>query len=428
MCPTKKILPNQFFSAPSKEALKKTYVGKHVAELPTPSLLIDRPVFAANCQRMLENAAKLKVDFRCHIKTHKTVEGTLLELGYGLDGNPYNATSKIVVSTLAEAWATLPLIQDKKIDNVLYGLPVAKLRLGELYEFSKVVPTLIVMTDSVEQIDAMVEFSRLQSIKWNIFIKVDVGTARAGRVYDSSELRLLIEHSLSADVREHVSIYGLYGHCGHSYKARDKAAAQECFVEEVKKTSYALKVIREIDLKLRPVVSVGATPTAHFASEIDSTQTLQSILGEDSCENLELHAGNYACCDLQQVGTGLVAEENTSLFVLAEVLSSYPQRNNFIPGEQLINAGCIALGREPGPFPGFGKIVDPLKYGQWIVKSVSQEHGILSPEQEDCSFIPYGTKVKILPQHACITAAAHGWYFAVENDVVVDVWLPTKYW
>lgn len=61
------------------------------------------------------------------------------------------------------------------------------------------------------------------------------------------------------------------------------------------------------------------------------------------------------------------------------------------------------------------------------MKSVSQEHVILAA-QGDCCFMPYGTMVKILLQHACITASAHVWCFIIKDNFVVDVWVPAELW
>lgn len=420
-------MASKYYNPPSKQRLCEEYVGKLVSDLPTPSVLIDRAVFATNCSRMLESAKKLQVQFRCHVKTHKTVEGCEYELGYGSGNNSLHTTSRIIVSTLSEAWAMLPLIESGKIQDILYGLPVAKLRLEELHKLSKVVPNLRLMVDSIDQINAITEFAKKNSCKWSVFIKVDVGTARAGLPYGSEALQNLFKHILSTEVSNYVSIFGVYGHSGHSYNTRDAESAEKFFFEELSKVNSAAESLRDLQPDLPITISIGATPTAHFSKRLKSSELIVSRFHGELAGDLELHAGNYACCDLQQVATGLVEEENTSLCLLAEVLTNYETRNGSSPGETLINAGALALGREPGPHPGFGKVIQPKEYGPWAVKSVSQEHGIMAPNGT-CEFIPYGTKVKILPQHACIAAGLQGWYFVIENDIVVDVWVPTKLW
>ena len=62
---------------------------------------------------------------------------------------------------------------------------------------------------------------------------------------------------------------------------------------------------------------------------------------------------------------------------------------------------------------------------------LSQEHGILKPHAEvNCpNLLKLGSKVTILPQHACITMAQFSYYFIVnKKGTVVDVWTPFQKW
>lgn len=73
----------------------KEYNGKKKSELPTPAFLVDRRIFKQNSERMLANSKHLKAAVRALVKTHKTIEGTRLQLGSG-----DLKTKQIVVSTL----------------------------------------------------------------------------------------------------------------------------------------------------------------------------------------------------------------------------------------------------------------------------------------------------------------------------------------
>lgn len=419
---------SSFYNKPDKTALKNEYVGRKLRDLPTPSVIIDRQKFASNSAKMLQSAQRLAASFRCHIKTHKTMEGVELQLGYGAGlGDSTPKSSKIVVSTLAEAWGVLPLVHSGKIDDVLYGLPVAKLRIPELHALLKEIKLLRVMVDSEAQIEHLAEFGHANDYKWSVFIKVDMGTKRAGLTEDSYEFKSLIRKLSTREIAGAVEIYGLYCHAGHSYGSKGNEDAREFLLQEIKHANHAAKIVKNFLDVPSLVISAGATPTAHSSQEFGLIAEIEQQLGESLVGKLELHAGNYPCCDLQQVATGMVKECDVSLFLLAEILGLYKGRNGRAPGEQLINAGAIALSREAGPLPGHGKVVKPTEYGSWYVGKVSQEHGILFP-QEGCTFMPYGEKVLILPQHACITASAHGWYFIIEDDVVVDIWVPSKLW
>ena len=58
----------------------------------------------------------------------------------------------------------------------------------------------------------------------------------------------------------------------------------------------------------------------------------------------------------------------------------------------------------------------------------SQEHGFVgSADPMPYGNMPIGTRVRILPNHACITAAAYDKYYVVDSDLdggksVVDVY------
>ncbi|KAG9083512.1 hypothetical protein FRC06_004503, partial [Ceratobasidium sp. 370] len=138
------------------------------------------------------------------------------------------------------------------------------------------------------------------------------------------------------------------------------------------------------------VLSVGATPTAHAASgKIEFPTPLNGTV--------ELHAGNYPMLDSQQLATNLIGVENVAQRVLASVVSYYIGRGE--GDEAMCDAGAIAMSKDTGPYPGFGKVVGVIREGEetswapretgWLLGRVSQEHGILTrfnkcaPEEEE---------------------------------------------
>lgn len=399
-----------------KQTLLTKYKGAKVGDLPTPAFLIDLDIFKSNAQNMLASAHRLNWRFRPHVKTHKTIEGTRIQLGSGS-----LSTDRIVASTLAEMWGLLPLVDEGLISSMLYSLPVVKSRLGELAELATKVPFLLLMVDSDEQVDLLTEYSKHHPMtkKWWVFIKIDTGTKRAGLVNGSARLTQAIRKVMQCE--SSVGLYGFYCHAGHSYSCKTLDAARELLLDEIQQGETAARQALAIDPDLSLTISVGSTPTALASSEVSG---LCKLLAQ-----LELHAGNYVLLDQQQVATGCVTYKQVAAQVLAEVVSTYPERGD-APGEQLINAGVLALARELGPVPGHGRVVNPKGYENWIIGRLSQEHGVLTvlDKNTGTEFIPLGTKVGICPQHSCIAAAMYGWYFIVERDVVVDVWVPLRGW
>lgn len=47
------------------------FIGKHISALPTPALVISKPVVKANIARLLHDVETVGVGFRPHVKTLK---------------------------------------------------------------------------------------------------------------------------------------------------------------------------------------------------------------------------------------------------------------------------------------------------------------------------------------------------------------------
>jgi D-serine deaminase-like pyridoxal phosphate-dependent protein len=113
--------------------------------------------------------------------------------------------------------------------------------------------------------------------------------------------------------------------------------------------------------------------------------------------------------------------------VLASVIGHYPHRN-----QVLIDAGALALSKDISaqefqPKVGYGTIDDPSA-GNMAVIECSQEHGFVASDGPiPYGNLPIGSRVRVLPNHACITAAAYDRYYVVDSDLdggksVVDVY------
>ncbi|WQF82090.1 Putative alanine racemase, D-serine dehydratase-like domain, PLP-binding barrel [Colletotrichum destructivum] len=398
----------------------RSFIGSKASDLPSPALILSLPVIKKNIERLHQDVEKAGVTLRPHVKTLKSLEVTRLMLGNG-------KFKKTVASTLSEIRGLLPLAKEGILDEVLYGLPPASGAIPFLSELRSSVRILL-MIDHEKQISLLEDFAKKNpeapTAPWDIYIKLDVGTKRAGLPLGSERLQKLIRR---ADESPAVSLYGFYCHAGHSYGCRTQEEAESVLADEINGVLSAAKLIVGGDRKL--TLSVGATPTAHVVGSLKTAIPANVTL--------ELHAGNFPTNDLQQVATGLVAAEDQAIRVLAEVCSVYPERN-----EALINAGTIALSKETGPSPGFGSVVG--KPG-WAVVRMSQEHGIVGeaevttagagsknagPERRDVEAnFEVGDRVFLNVQHACITAAAFYVYYVVdEDDIVRDTWVPWKGW
>lgn len=219
---------------------------------------------------------------------------------------------------------------------------------------------------------------------------------------------------------------GLTPDFGQSYASKDLAQAGKFYAGEIECVNDAATYARELGVSPSPstpwVLSVGATPTAHAAA-LGAAVPGGQLQGE-----LELHAGCYCMNDLQQVATSLVRPGGTAVSVLATVVSKYPGRGQGGLGEAMCDAGALAVSKDQGPLPGFGKVVSKGHEG-WSLGRISQEHGTLT-RTEGAKEVKIGERVRIVPQHACLTCACYPWFYVVdgEGEEVVDVWVPWKGW
>ncbi|RSH80215.1 hypothetical protein EHS25_007225 [Saitozyma podzolica] len=395
--------PIDLLRLPNKNELCAAFVGKSLSTVRTPAIVVDRTCFKTNCETMNAACVEQGISFRTHVKTHKTVEGVRMQLEAG------TGCHAVVCSTMMECWQIVRegLVREGLVKDMLYGLPCGIDKLQDLSllaeEMARYGAVLRLMIDNPGQIMALAR-NRLSTGPWSIFIKVDGGGRRAGLPPKSADMRELISVALASD---DVEIFGFYSHFGQSYSSScpDEAAL---FLEgEVSCVAYAAKVAIELGAApTRPyVLSVGATPTAHA---VDS-----------------LHAVNLP----GQIATKMVTLERVATSVLTHVISLYPHRQ-----EAMCDAAAIAMARDAGPIPGFGRVVYPTNAVGWGLGRMSQEHGTLVQAEGEtgrCARdLELGEMLRIVGQHACVTLAAHPWFYCVDDggDIITDVWVPWKGW
>ncbi|KAF8971342.1 hypothetical protein BDZ97DRAFT_1786008 [Flammula alnicola] len=426
--------PIHLLTKPSKTQLVDAFLGKSLDELRTPAMIIDRKLFAQNCASMHRKAREWGAPFRAHLKTHKTAEGTRLQLISEED-----RTHAVVVSTMMEAWEVVKagLVADSTVKDILYGLPVALNKVADLSalwnELEKYGGTVRLLVDHPDQVRFLEEYESQQEKprRWSVFVKINGGQNRAGVVPQSAEFSALLEVLLKSPA---VILYGFYGHAGNAYGSTSLSEASIFLSHEVESVNIAAKSALEMISSSYPgavvskpfVLSVGSTPTAHAASA-----ETRKLLSEVLHGVLELHAGNYPMLDLQQQHTGMIDHARISQRVRATVISYYPGRGANGSDEAMVDAGAIAFSKDTGPSGSFGEVIGL----PWTLSRISQEHGTLTSNDKKPTDNPLklGTIVDIVGQHACLIAAAYPWYYIVDVDVedgkkVVDVWVPWKGW
>jgi D-serine deaminase-like pyridoxal phosphate-dependent protein len=102
-------------------------------------------------------------------------------------------------------------------------------------------------------------------------------------------------------------------------------------------------------------------------------------------------------------------------------------------GWAIVDAGWMAMSRDRGTQTqkhdfGYGQVCteDGVPIAGYAIAGANQEHGILSRaegvDKEIAARFPIGTRLRILPNHACATAAQFPEYQAVLAGGEVETW------
>lgn len=362
-----------------------------IHDLVTPSLLLDRSKLDRNITRLADHARQLGVVLRPHMKTAKSIDVARRVFPDG--------QGPITVSTIAEA----EYFASHGYRDMTYAVglsPASALRAMELC--ARTGAELKLLLDTVEQADALAAVRGASGVVPSVLIELDVDDHRGGLKPDDPKLIEVAGRVVAAGAK----LLGVLAHAGESYGLNTPEALIAAAESERVATVRAAGILRAHGHAC-PVVSLGSTPTAHFARNLEGVT--------------ELRAGVYMFFDLVQHGVGVCSKDDIAISVLASVIGVKPEK-----GWILVDAGWMALSRDRGTASqrvdqGYGVVCDEAGrvIEDVIVSQASQEHGILSIRPgsgRTMPDLPVGTRVRILPNHACAMAAQHGFYSVVDGE------------
>lgn len=365
---------------------------------PTPYLVVDRDVLDRNLDRMRSIATRHGVLLRPHMKTTKSVEIALA--AHGGQAGP------ITVSTLREARH----FADAGFRDILYAITATPARVAEIATLAKNTGAQItILAEDAATAAAVGAEALAHGLRLPALIDIDCGYGRSGILADDPQLpvlgRLLHDHP-------GLTLAGVMTHAGQAYDCRDADAVRRIARQEVAATVAAAALLREMGLPV-PTVSIGSTPTALVADDLSGIT--------------EIRPGNYQFLDLTQAAIGVCGPGDIALRVVAEVLSHHPG------GHALVDAGALALSKDTGAADHYGviaRIGNAVAPPGLFIAKVAQEQGYLrGPHGLDLArLLPVGTRVEILPNHACMTAAAHDFYHIRSNSHAPDIWRRVNGW
>ncbi|MEO6715841.1 MAG: alanine racemase [Novosphingobium sp.] len=371
----------------------------------TPALILDRGRMDRNVARLKGLMAGHGVTLRPHLKTAKSIDAAQRIFPEG--------PGPITVSTLAEAEY---FAREGGFADITYAVgldPNKALRAAHIHAGGV---DLKVTLDTVEQAAELGAAGRQAGSCPAAFIEVDCDGHRGGIAPDDP---LLID--IAQALRDAgVPLAGVLTHAGESYSLHDPEALAAAAEAERTAAVDAAEALRLAGFDC-PIVSVGSTPTSHFARDLTGVT--------------EVRAGVFMFFDLVMHGIGVCTIDDLAISVLATVIGKKPHK-----GWILVDAGWMAMSRDRGTSnqavdQGYGIVCDIAgnPYPDLIVDQASQEHGILALRAgSSCPLpdLPIGSRVRILPNHACATGAQHAVYNVVAEGSadIVAYWPRMRGW
>jgi D-serine deaminase-like pyridoxal phosphate-dependent protein len=372
--------------------------------LETPCLILDEAKLERNVARMRGHLDRLGMCLRLHVKTAKSIDVARRVL--------LSPDDPITVSTLKEA----EYFFSHGLRDILYAVGLTPNKLDHVTQLRSRGAQLSVILDNIEAARSVAAHARTAKDRIPVLIEIDCDGHRSG-IVPGDPLLLAIGRTLAESECE---LRGVMTHAGASYNQDTVEGIRAMAVRERDAAVHSANALRAAGLPCQ-VVSVGSTPTATYAEDLTGVT--------------DVRAGVFVLFDLVMAGLNVCAVDDIAASVLASVVGH--QRDK---GWIIVDAGWMAMSRDRGTAKqkidqGYGIVCDARgnPYPDLIMTDANQEHGILALRpgaRVPLPDLPIGTLVRILPNHACATAAQHSAYQIVrgESDEIRAAWPRISGW
>jgi D-serine deaminase-like pyridoxal phosphate-dependent protein len=361
-------------------AAAASVLPRRLEELLTPAAVVDLPRMAANLDRMAAYCAEHGLALRPHTKTHKSPDLAAEQIRRGAAG--------LTVAQLHEA-SVMSTVCD---DILLAHPPVGTPKLARLMSLPAAARYTVAL-DSVEALDGLAAAAAAAGREFGVLVELDLGMHRVGL----ADIAEAVDLCRRCTERDGVQWRGILFYPGH---IREHVSGQQPAIARVdRELQRALAALGEADLA-PDIVSAGSTPAA-FSSHLVRGLT-------------EIRPGTYIFNDRTTALLGACDWDDCAYSVLATVVSTA------VAGQAVVDAGSKALFREDlrGDGTGFGALLDRPDV---IVKSMSEEHGLLDTSRSE--WRPrVGDRVRIVPNHVCVSVNLHAKVWGVRDDTIEASW------
>lgn len=323
------------------------------------------------------------MDYRPHIKTHKSINIANKQIKFGAIG--------ITVATVGEA----EIMVDGGIKDILVAFPIATISKLKRIESLMHKAEITIAVDSVAQANILNDYFKHTQYTLNVWIKVNSGLNRCG--VEPEEVK---ELASKVNKSPFLCLNGIFTHAGHSYAASSSKEIDVIATNEAEAVLESARACESLGIYI-PHRSIGSTPTFKKAGKIKGIT--------------EIRPGNAVFFDMIQVGLNVASIEQCALTAVSTVGSKHKNRIVIDAGSKTLNLDKGAHGNESVVGHGYIK-----EYPELIIDRLSEEHGIISSKKD--SGIKLTEEITIIPNHACTVVNLFDNYLVHRNGEIIDKW------
>jgi len=357
-------------------------------DIQKPELILNERQCLSNLSKMLEKARQHHVAFRPHFKTHQSLEIGQWHKNLGVDRITVSS-NRMASYFLNDGWKDITVAFPVNIREIgLINEMAVKSKLGILLSTPDVLPFL------VKQIRNEVFF----------YIEIDNGAHRSGIAPFEVEI---LDSILEKTKNTYLRFSGFLTHAGNTYAA---SSVQEILdihnnslldFEQLKSRYQSQYPDMEF--------SMGDTPSCSLASDF-------------ACVT-EIRPGNYLFYDVMQYLLGSCTLQDIALSMYCPVVAVYEKRKQaIIYGGAIHFSKDFVIDRHGRKIFGLPAIFNPngefVRLIDGYLSSLSQEHGVVTLNDDLTNELKYGDVLGILPVHACLTADCMTCYWTTEGEKI----------
>jgi D-serine deaminase-like pyridoxal phosphate-dependent protein len=352
-------------------------IGRPVAELDTPALLIDLDLLQHNIDRMAGHLRDRGLAWRPHAKAFKCPAIAHLLRRAGAIGVTVAKVSEAEVMAAAG-------IDDILIAHLVVG-PSKAARLAALQHQADVKVTV----DHVDQVAPLGRAATAASVSIGVLVDVDLGMMRTG--VPSAEAALELAQLVSATPG--LRFDGLMGYEGHTLMIPDPAEKRAAVAAALGRLLHARDLVQSSGLDCR-IISAGGSGSYQYSADMPGITELQA------------GGGIFACRYYTEVCH--VEGHRPAISVLATVVSRPA------PGRAVLDIGQKSVSQHRTP---------PVlrDYPACPITGLSAEHAVFSVDRT--SELRIGDKVHVIPGYSDFTFVLHDRVLAYRRDRVEADWV-----